>query len=143
MEKTRANWVPAPHYFNLNQACVTINRAFEAFGDCLGCHLVGSSLERRDWRDIDVRYIMLDEAFDRLFGGGPGEWTNPLWSLLCVTFSAWLSEQSNLPVDFQIQRMTQANAEHHGKRSALGIFVDYPGELPSRLKPPTDGSSKT
>ena len=44
-------------------------------------------------------------------------------------------QQSGLPIDFQIQRQTQANAEHEGKRSALGLFrIDYPGERPSLLK---------
>jgi hypothetical protein len=42
-----------------------------------------------------------------------------------------LSKQSDLPIDFQIQRQTQANEKHSGQRQALGIFLDYPGERPS------------
>lgn len=122
----RANYVPAPHYYNLNQACVLLNQALGGFG----CYLVGSSLERRDWRDVDVRFIMADAEYDRLFRN-ENSWTNPLWSLMCTTISAWLSKQSDLPVDFQIQRQTQANAQHDGRRSALGIFLDYPGERPT------------
>lgn len=132
-EKWRANYVPAPHFYNLNQAVVLLDRAFAGY-DHYGTYLVGSSLERRDFRDVDVRMIMSDAGYDRLFGNGT-DWTNPLWSLLCTTLSAWLSQQSGLPIDFQIQRQTQAN-ELHGKpkkRSALGIFLDYPGERPTDI----------
>ena len=133
--KWRANWVAAPHFYNLNSACCLINKAFNGFG----CYLVGSSLDRRDYRDVDVRYIMYDDEYDRMFKNDSG-WTNPLWSLMCTSISMWLSQQSGLPIDFQIQRQTQANAEHKGKkRSALGIFLDYPGECPSDLKP-TEGT---
>lgn len=138
--KTRANWLPAPHYFNLNHACRLVN---DSFGD-FGCYLVGSSLERRDFRDVDVRFIMGDEAFDRLFRAVDGKagWTNALWSLMCSSISEWLSKQSGLPVDFQIQRQTQANAEHAGMRSALGIVFDYPGERPSDFKTETPSGSE-
>lgn len=135
-EKKRANYLPAPHMFALNQACTVINKALDGFG----CYLVGSSLERRDYRDVDVRYIMADDAFDRLFrvrpqdADGPSAgWANPLWSLMCLSISVWLRDQTKLPIDFQIQRQTQANANHDGKRSALGIFLDYPSERPSDL----------
>jgi hypothetical protein len=56
---------------------------------------------------------------------------------MCTTISAWLSTQSGLPVDFQFQRQTQANADHSTKtghsRQPLGIFHDYPGERPSEV----------
>ncbi len=126
----RANYVAAPHFYNLNQACALINKALDSM-----CYLVGSSLVTKDYRDVDVRCIMADAAYDRLFRNEYG-WTNPLWSLMCTTWSAWLSQQSGLPVDFQIQRQTRANAEHDGKRSALGIFLDYPGERPTETKEP-------
>lgn len=129
-EKWRGNFVPAPHFYNLNQACTLINRAL----NCFGCYLVGSSLERKDFRDVDVRCIMGDAEYDRLFRNEYG-WMNPLWSLMCTTWSLWLSQQTGLPIDFQIQRQTQANKDHGGKkRWALGCFVDYPGERPSDLK---------
>ncbi len=122
----RANYVPAPHFYNLNQACSIINRALPGYGS----YLVGSSIERRDFRDVDVRYIMDDPNYQRLFGNEDG-WANAFWSLLCTTWSTWLSQQSGLQVDFQIQQQTRANREHAGqKRAALGIFLDYPGERP-------------
>lgn len=136
-EWKRANYVPAPHYFALNHACELLNKALGGFG----CYLVGSSLERRDYRDVDVRFILSDDEFDRMFRIRPedaetglGGWLNPLWSLMCTAISVWLRQQTDLPIDFQIQRQTQANAKHPGMRSALGIFLDYPGERPSDLR---------
>jgi hypothetical protein len=122
----RSNYVPAPHFFTLNHACKLIN---DAFGG-IGCYLVGSALVRRDYRDVDVRYIMSDDAYDHLFKDHNG-WLNPLWSLMCTSISLWLRQQTDLPVDFQIQKQSHANQQHDGARHALGIFLDYPGERPS------------
>ena len=131
----RATWLPSPQFYNLNQACTIINKAFDEPFKSFGCYLVGSSIQRPDWRDVDVRYIMGDAAYDRLFGSGDAGWTNAFWSLLCTTISAWLSQQSGLPVDFQIQRQSEANRDHPSadgnKRQPLGIFLDYPGERPT------------
>ncbi len=133
-EKWRANYVPSPHYYHLNQACSILDKAFEGY-DSFGTYLVGSSLKRRDWRDVDVRMILPDEEFNRLFGTNNANWANALWSLMCTLISDWLSKQSSLPIDFQIQRHTEANTDHPVKeghpRSALGIFLDYPGKRPS------------
>jgi hypothetical protein len=105
--------------FRLHHACAVL---VQAFGVCT--YLVGSSLERRDFRDVDVRTILADEDFDRMFPGMVGH--NPersaLWSLVCTSISLYLSEASGLPVDYQIQRRTDANEEHKGRRNALGIF---------------------
>jgi hypothetical protein len=132
-KKWRVNYLPATNSYNLNQACVIVNQALGEYG----CYLVGSSITRRDFRDVDVRFIMEDASYDRLFKQADG-WVNPLWSLMCTTFSMWLSKQSDLQVDFQIQRMTQANEKHSTKtgheRQALGIFNDYPGERPGDIK---------
>jgi len=139
-EKWRANWLPSPHFYNLNQAVALINKAFGGHG----CYLVGSSRERRDYRDVDVRLILSDKEYDHLFRG-PDGWLNPLWSLLCTSLSLWLKQQTDLPIDFQIQRQTQANADHPGagRRAALGVFLDYPGERPSDIVPPTtDGKGE-
>lgn len=126
-EKWRANFLPAPHFYNLNQACAVVNTAFGGFG----CYLVGSSLERRDFRDVDVRLILADAEYDRLFKGETS-WLDAFWSLTCTSVSLWLSQQAGLPIDFQIQRQSKANEQHGDKqRSALGVFLSYPGERPS------------
>lgn len=112
--------------------CVAINKAFGGFG----CYLVGSALERRDHRDVDVRYIMGDEEFDAMFRAGDTV-RDAYWSLLCLSISVWLRDVTGLPVDFQIQRQSDCNADpqNNGKRrDALGIFLDYPGKRPSDVK---------
>ena len=118
--KVRVHYIPADKYFNLNSCAATL---LLAFGDV--CFLVGSSIERADFRDVDVRMIMSDEDFDARF---PGEhvWNNPhlspLWGVTCTAIGLWLSKQSGLGVDFQIQRRTQANEEFGGKpRHPLGL----------------------
>lgn len=114
----RANYVGAPHFYALNQACRVL---VEAFGHCI--YLVGSSIERRDYRDVDVRAILEDDQYARMFPNGGG-WTDAYWSIVVVSISHWLSKQTGLPIDFQIQQQTAANAEYPGasKRHALGIF---------------------
>jgi hypothetical protein len=109
----RRDWLPAPNAFSLDLACATINRAHGG----LGCFLVGSALERRTFRDVDVRLILEDGDFDQLF---PVDTTR--WSLMCVAYSMWLSSVTGLPVDFQFQRQSHANAAHAGPRSALGVY---------------------
>jgi hypothetical protein len=138
---TRVNYLPAPHYFNLNMACRALQEAFGAHG---GVYLVGSALHTRDYRDVDVRCILEDAEFDRLFpgvsswpGASPSPSYDPLWSIVCSSISLYLSQHSGLPVDFQIQRMTAANAVDGDKpRSAIGIF------LASRETSPTETGSE-
>lgn len=129
--RKRANFIPSPHFLQLNQACLFVARAFDSHP-----YLVGSSLVKRDYRDVDVRLILEDEKYDQMFGAQiERESRNAYWSLLCTSISMFLSTSSGLPVDFQIQRQTQANEKHKGPRDALGIFLDYPGERPSDIKP--------
>ena len=102
----RANYLPAPAVFNLNAACKLINDALDDNG--FGC-------------------IMADDDFDRMFSGISSPYMmHPLWSLFCTSVSTWLRQQTGLPVDFQIQRQTQANEEYSVKaghmRHPLGLF---------------------
>lgn len=104
----------------LDQACQPIALAFDEIP-----YLVGSAMEKGDWRDVDVRLILDDDRYDHLFPGtdrGLGNRLNPLWSLLCVAISEHLSRITCLPVDFQIQRQTQANDLYKGPREPLGLY---------------------
>ena len=96
-----------------------------AFGEVP--YLVGSALEAKDgWRDVDVRLILDDEEWDRL-GLGPTvlEGALPLgsgkWRALCWAFSLLGREMTGLPIDFQIQRRSEANEKYPGPRSAIGL----------------------
>ena len=132
----RASWIGAPQAFDLNQACLPIAHAF---GHCV--YLVGSALKRRDYRDVDVRVLLQDEAYDRLFPGiTEAQQHHPLWSVLCASISLWLSQHSGLPVDFQIQRVSHANRDYPKQpRHALGFFhwtpLDEATEPGGEVKP--------
>jgi hypothetical protein len=116
----RANFIGAPEFYNLQCACAVL---VQAFGYHL--YLVGSSLERKDFRDVDVRCILDDQEFERLFPGlnGSNYSVNAFWCLMCSAIAEWLSMRTNLPIDFQIQRQSDANAENDGPRNALGLFL--------------------
>lgn len=118
-------YVGAPACFALEMACQTLHRAFCRGGG--GIYLVGSALERPDWRDIDLRLILPDDEFKQLFPGtGPVEHSHcefdPRWMVMTTSISAWLSVQSGLPVDFQFQSRTHANERHKGRRNAMGMI---------------------
>ena len=116
----KANHVGAPKIFQLELCCQQLNRAFDGH-----CYLVGSSNERADWRDIDIRLMLDDDAFDRLFPNARGKDSlhehDLRWLIMTTSISEWLSRVTGLPVDFQFQRQTQANKQHPGMRQAIGM----------------------
>jgi hypothetical protein len=126
--RRKVSYVGAPACFALELACQHINRAFGGFG----CYLVGSAMERADWRDIDVRLIMPDEEFLALFPDvdlAAHNWEfDPRWLLMTVSISDHLRKVTGLPVDFQFQPQTHANARHKGTRSALGLRFAKPSK---------------
>ncbi len=87
---------------------------------------VGSSMKNKSgWRDVDVRVLLEDEKYDAMNLGHPGrQHRNEKWVALCLAFSALGKEMTGLPIDFQIQRMSEANEEFGSKdhpRSAIGF----------------------
>lgn len=80
---------------------------------------VGSSLtQKRGWRDVDVRLMLDDDEYAaRYADDGVRNAHNLAWSI----FGQHLT---GLPIDFQIQERSQANAEHDGPRSALLLTTD-------------------
>lgn len=110
-EKHRASWLTVPQQFLLNAAC----RPLKDFG--YGTYHVGSSLERDDYHDVDVRCILADDEFDGMFSREGG--VNRL-AFLNAAVSKWISDCTGLPIDFQFQRATEANEQFKGRRNALG-----------------------
>lgn len=80
-----------------------------------GVYQVGSSLERRDYRDIDLRVLVKDEHYDNL--------KNIIdIDMLGIAVSLWGQKTTGLPIDFQVQRMSDANREYKDKhRNAVSI----------------------
>lgn len=76
-------------------------------------YLVGSALERADYRDVDVRTIAGDDAYDTFVATGID------LSFLHLSVSLWGRKVTGLPIDWQLQRMTEANDEFDGRRHPL------------------------
>jgi len=125
-EKHYAHYLTTTEYFKLDVACIPLWRAFGHGPGRFpgGIYMVGSVLRKSDWRDVDIRAMLEDTEFDRLFPKTDRHGENALWKLICISISNYISSTTDLPVDFQIQRTTQAN-ETYGDcpRSAIGLFV--------------------
>lgn len=98
-------------FHELDQACRPIYEAFNT-----PPYLVGSAGEKGDFHDVDIRLILNDKDFDLLFSGN-----NKLWAFMCLAIATYLRERTDLPIDFQIQRQTEANARHPKSRNPMGL----------------------
>ncbi len=116
--KKPCNFMTPEQRFRLDEACRVFEEAFD-----FGVYLVGSVMSRPDFRDVDVRAIVADETFAKLYPEADPK--NPqwdaYWALSMVAFSLYLRDATGLPVDFQVQQQTAANEEFPGVRSALGL----------------------
>jgi len=124
-ERQRAHWLHLPDEMRLNQACVNLGKAWAT------PYLVGSAMQRPDWRDVDVRIILPDADFEAMFNVPADADPMPLrlrWSIICSLISRQLTEATGLPVDFQFQSQTQAN-QYGGPRNPLGFFPRFGDEL--------------
>lgn len=108
----RANYLSPPDFRRVDWACRPIREAFGAYP-----MLVGSVLTRPDFRDVDIRLILSDDEYDRL------GLVTPERELIETALSKLIQDSSGVgPIDFQIQRMTEANDEFPtGGRNALGM----------------------
>ncbi len=99
----------------------------QAFGHM--AYHVGSSLNEKDgWRDVDVRLMLPDEEYEAR-GFGPVEGfpnnsqINRRWVSTVLAWSCFGRHLTGLPIDFQIQPLSWANANEGrtagGSRSAL------------------------
>ena len=125
----KASYIGAPAVFKLELACQHLNRAFGGFG----CYLVGSALDRANWRDVDVRLIMPDAEFQALFPDVDLEAHNwefdPRWLIMTTSITDHLRHVTGLPVDFQFQPQYQSNRRYGSHaRSALGLRFPKPSK---------------
>lgn len=111
MSNKRACYLSVVQQRCLEHECRLLSAAF-------GFHtyLVGSVMQRPDYRDVDLRCILPDEEFRAMFGTNKNR-----LELLNTAISEWLSIHSGVPnVDFQFQERTDANDKHRGPRSFAG-----------------------
>ncbi len=91
-------------------------------------YLVGSCLDKRDYRDVDVRLILDDDQFAAWFPEDHDDnRPTPRLKGLNVAMSVWAQKVTGLPVDFQFQQQTAANAQYSQRdghyRHALGMTI--------------------
>jgi hypothetical protein len=111
--------VGMPHALHLNEFA---SHVYSAFGS--PPYLVGSALRGKKWRDVDVRLILDDAEYGAMGFGDPRDThRNAKWVSLVLAYSALAKQMTGLPVDFQIQQQTHANATYDGPRSALGLVA--------------------
>ncbi len=119
-------------------------QVYAAFGEVP--YQVGSSLTTTAWRDVDVRLMLDDDAYAAMGFGDPDRpHSNMKWVAYTLAFSALGKQMTGLPIDFQIQQTSHANAKNDGGRSALGIrsamakraAQDDPAPAPT-TQPPID-----
>jgi hypothetical protein len=78
-------------------------------------YLVGSSTERADYRDVDVR-VVLDEQRFRAFSRGRLDSIR----FLNRALSVWGQQETGLPIDFQVQCGTETD-EFPTPTHAMGV----------------------
>lgn len=117
--KARTDLLTTVELYNLDAACRLVSRAFDGGPP----YLVGSAADGSadSYRDVDVRLMLDDAEFAAVCP------TLARWELLCLAISAYLSERTGLPVDFQIQRTREANERYHGPRNPLGMGRIFAG----------------
>lgn len=76
---------------------------------------VGSSLQHKDYRDVDIRVMLDDERYNDLAATGVDLY------YLNLSVSLWGQKVTSLPIDFQVQRITEANSDYNFPRNPCGI----------------------
>ena len=119
--KTRTDQLTTTELYNLDVACRPIRLAFDGAPP----YLVGSAgfgeTSTSGYRDVDVRLMLDDDEFAAVCP------TRARWELLSVAIGTYLRERTGLPVDFQIQRIAEANAKHDKPRNPLGMGRTFAG----------------
>jgi hypothetical protein len=109
----RVNYLTVAQNFALETALQVLNAA-----GC-GCYLVGSVMERADYRDVDLRCILADDDFKTRFGG-----SRVRVRLMNAALSEWIASRTGLPIDFQFQSQSEAALYKGCPRNAMGILIE-------------------
>lgn len=115
--------VGMPQWLLLNEFADIVRDDFQT-----GVYLVGSALQGKAPRDIDVRVILPDDDCLTRFPSGPhGE--SPVnchgtrWASQCLAYSALGKQMTGLPIDFQVQLQSLVDTQEAIRpRIALGGY---------------------
>lgn len=115
----------------------------DAFGEC-PYHVGSSATQKTGWRDVDVRLILDDDKFHALFPGfKTANHIDAWWALLCAALSELGRVRTGLPIDFQIQSMTEANERYPGVRHPLFLIHAKDEHRPAMIPAGTDENAAT
>jgi len=109
-KKHRCSYMLQSDFERLEEWCRNVRQLFHNQP-----YFVSSAAGRSDFRDVDIRLIVRDEEFD-------SQWNDIVKvRLMNRAISIWGQQETGLPIDFQIQRMTEANVEFGDRpRNAMG-----------------------
>lgn len=109
--RERAIYLRVDQVRKLDHWCQSLRVSFKTH-----VYLVGSVLTGKDWRDVDVRIVISDEAFESI----------PMQTLdLDMLLSEWGQNQTDLPIDCQVQSASEFST-YKGPRNPRGIFPTQP-----------------
>ena len=137
-DRQRVMYLSVEELWRLSNACRPIS---DAFGGHM-VYIVGSVLTRADYRDVDLRVILPDDEYERLFlptrngVDGMAQGLHDQFRMLLQTaISAMLRETTRMVIDFQVQSQTEAN-QFDGKRNpaTLRPYIN-PGFKPQWKEP--------
>jgi hypothetical protein len=110
----RGNYIPLAQCRLLIEWANTLHDMFPGDG-AHGPYLVGSAIHRVDYRDVDLRMILDDDKVEAI----------PLnLRYFNMSVSLWGQQVTGLPIDFQVQPVTEANT-YRGPRHAIWISRDH------------------
>ena len=123
------SYLGGPNHERLDHALHIVCAAFDET-----CYLVGSATKTREFRDVDVRMILDDKKWAGIFGPYHAP---PLRSLVAAAVSAYLEQQTGLPVDFQVQMRSRVKDDDWNKiRVPLGRHGSLRSAGGEDLRPP-------
>lgn len=79
-----------------------------------GVFLVGSALKRKDYRDVDIRHIISNDSFLKMFSSIDIGYFNQMVSL-------WGQQVTGLPIDYQVQSIDSEDNKVPGYKHPIGI----------------------
>jgi hypothetical protein len=93
-EKPRSCWLGVSELYRLDSACARLQALYP-----FQVYLVGSVLERRNYRDVDIRLLITDKKWSRHLSRE--------WLFFNAAISDQLAAATGLPIDFQFQSRTE------------------------------------
>jgi hypothetical protein len=110
----RSTFLLMSDFERLEEWCRNVRLIFDRSDGVHGPFLVGSAGKTAKYRDVDLRLIFADELYD-------ASWDRVSVRLMNRAMSIWGQQETGLPIDFQIQRMTEANEQFHEPRNPMGL----------------------